>query len=169
MKIAFFKKLEKAQNVLIAGAGGGFDLFTGLPRVCHAHFLENVASLITQDGYLGSWSLTREMEEFEFYRDACEHAIARLPRQPSIVNTSIIAAVNGSFGDHHMTKRTEGSTLFINPLMGLYWSFRLESVARRNLMFPHIKDTESSSEVSMAIERFRDGLPKIRTWKSIPC
>ena len=27
----FFKKLEKAQNILIAGAGGGFDIYSGLP------------------------------------------------------------------------------------------------------------------------------------------
>ncbi|MEZ4886409.1 MAG: DUF1152 domain-containing protein [Chitinophagales bacterium] len=27
----FFKKLEKAQNILIAGVGGGFDIFSGLP------------------------------------------------------------------------------------------------------------------------------------------
>src|SRR6478736_2952289 len=31
MKIPFFSELEKAQNILIAGAGGGFDVFCGLP------------------------------------------------------------------------------------------------------------------------------------------
>jgi len=31
MKIPFFNELEKAQNILIAGAGGGFDVFCGLP------------------------------------------------------------------------------------------------------------------------------------------
>ncbi len=145
--------------------GFGLDSFHG---ICHAHFLENVASLIAQDGYLGAWSLTREMDEFMFYRDACEHVFARLPRQPSIVNTSIIAAVNGSFGNHHMTKRTEGSNLFINPLMGFYWSFRLESVVKRNLMLGHIEHTASITQVSMAIERFRDNLPKTRSWTAIP-
>jgi hypothetical protein len=31
VKIPFFHELEKAQNILIAGAGGGFDVFCGLP------------------------------------------------------------------------------------------------------------------------------------------
>src|SRR6187200_258661 len=31
MKLPFFQELESAQTVLIAGAGGGFDIFCGLP------------------------------------------------------------------------------------------------------------------------------------------
>lgn len=31
MKIPFFNELDKAQNILIAGAGGGYDVFCGLP------------------------------------------------------------------------------------------------------------------------------------------
>src|ERR1051325_6965281 len=31
MNIPFFNELDKAQNILIAGAGGGFDVFCGLP------------------------------------------------------------------------------------------------------------------------------------------
>ncbi|MGB1241970.1 MAG: hypothetical protein ACPG49_05585 [Chitinophagales bacterium] len=29
----FFKKLEKAQNILIAGAGGGFDIYSGFAPI----------------------------------------------------------------------------------------------------------------------------------------
>ncbi len=31
MRLPFFNELDKAQNILIAGAGGGFDVFCGLP------------------------------------------------------------------------------------------------------------------------------------------
>lgn len=31
LELPFFKELENAQNTLIAGAGGGFDIFSGLP------------------------------------------------------------------------------------------------------------------------------------------
>ncbi|MGC3961056.1 MAG: hypothetical protein QM813_24930 [Verrucomicrobiota bacterium] len=31
MNIPFFNKLEGAKNILIAGTGGGFDIFCGLP------------------------------------------------------------------------------------------------------------------------------------------
>jgi hypothetical protein len=146
--------------------GFGIDAHHG---VCHAHCLENIAALIADDGYLGAWSLLGEMEEFTLYRDACEYVFARLPKQPSIINSSIIAAVSGSFGNHHVTKRTEGSELFINPLMSLYWSFSLEKVVRRNLLMESIRETDTFADVSLAIEQFRDGLPKLRPWISIPC
>lgn len=31
LELPFFKELENAQNILLAGAGGGFDIFSGLP------------------------------------------------------------------------------------------------------------------------------------------
>jgi hypothetical protein len=151
---------------LLACVGFGIDAFHG---VCHAQFLENVARLIKEGGYLGAWSLTREMEEFQLYEEASAFVLARMRSSPSIVNSSIISAVNGCFGDYHATKRTEGSKLFINPLMGIYWGFRLEEVARRNLYLRHIQDTETYQQLSLAIEEFRAGLPKSRPWMEIPC
>src|SRR5204863_2960376 len=130
--------------------------------VCHAHFLENVAALSRNDGYLGAWSLAHDSEAFRLYREACEFTFARLPHQPSIVNTSIIAAVCGSFGDIHPTKRTEGSTLFINPLTALYWGFQLEGVVRRNLYLDQIRNTDTAEQVALVIEKFRDSLPNTR-------
>jgi hypothetical protein len=158
--------LKNIPQKLLVCLGFGIDAHGG---VCHAHFLENVAALSREDAYLGAWSLIHDSEEFRFYRDACEFTFARLPQQPSIVNTSIIVAVAGSFGDIHPTKRTEGSKLFINPLMGLYWSFRLDGVVRRHLYFDQIRNTNTAHEVSLAIERFRDSLPTTRPWTTIPC
>jgi hypothetical protein len=146
--------------------GFGVDAFHG---ICHAHFLENVAALIREGGYLGAWALTREMREFELYREASEFASSRMNRQPSIVNTSIISAVEGRFGDYHATRRTEGSTLFINPLMPIYWGFDLEKVAKRNLYLEQIAETETYQQLSMAIERFRAEMTKTRPWTEIPC
>src|SRR5438876_16798 len=31
LRLPFFTALEPAQSILVAGAGGGFDIFTGLP------------------------------------------------------------------------------------------------------------------------------------------
>ncbi len=134
-----------------------------------ARILENIAALIAENGYLGAWSLMREMEEFRLYSEACEYVRGRMPKQPSIVNTSIISAVSGSFGNHHATKRTEGSELFINPLMALYWAFQLEQVARRNLYLDRIGNTSTYQELSLAIETFQATQPKQSTWADIPC
>jgi hypothetical protein len=158
--------VEGVQQKYLVCLGFGIDAFHG---VCHAHFLENAAALIANEGHVGTWSLMYEMEEFRLYREACDFVMARMPRHPSIVNSSIISAVMGGFGDQHATKRTEGSELFINPLMALYWAFRVEHVARRNLMLDLIGGTNTYQELSMAIEAFHATVPKMRAWKDIPC
>lgn len=157
--------VEGVQRKYLACIGFGIDAFHG---VCHAHFLENVAALIEEDAYLGAWSLTREAKEFTLYREACEFVTNRMPKQPSIVNGSIISAVDGWFGNRHATKRTEGSELFINPLMALYWSFRLQNVARRNLYLDCIGNTSTYQELSLAIETFTATQSKTRSWIDIP-
>lgn len=157
--------LVGVQRKFLVCLGFGIDTFHG---VCHAHFLENVAALIEEGGYLGAWSLMRKMEEFQLYREAYEYVSARMPRRESIVNTSIISAVNGWFGNQHASKRTEGAELFINPLMALFWAFQLEHVARRNLYLDQVTHTKSYGELSLAIETFRATLQKTRAWRDIP-
>jgi hypothetical protein len=159
------REMPHVQRKFLLCLGFGIDTHGG---VCHAHFLENVAALSREDAFLAAWSLIHDSEEFRFYRDACEFTLARLPHQRSIVNTSILAAVAGNFGDFHATDRTAGSRLFINPLMALYWGFRLENVARRNLYLEHIRNTQTVEEVSLNIEKFRDSLRNIRPWTPIP-
>jgi hypothetical protein len=158
--------IHGVERKIVVCLGFGIDTFHG---VCHAHFLENTAALIEDGGYLGAWSLMREMEEFQLYREVVEHVSTSRLRQSSIVNTSIVSAVNGCFGDQHASKRTEGSELFINPLMALFWAFRLEHIARRNLYLDRIGETRSYTELSMAIEAFRATVPKTRVWMDIPC
>jgi hypothetical protein len=145
--------------------GFGIDTFHG---ICHTQFLENVAGLIEAGGYLGAWSLMREMEEFDLYQQAYDYVASRMNRA-SIVNTSILSAVNGRFGNHHASNRTEGAELFINPLMTLFWAFRLNAVAQRNLYLDRIRNTTTYPELSLAIEAFRATLRRTKPWKEIPC
>jgi len=75
----------------------------------------------------------------------------------------------GWFGNHHGTKRTEGSELFINPLMSLYWAFTVESVARRNLYLNRILETKNYAELTLAIEAFHSQQANLRQWRHLPC
>lgn len=149
---------------LLACLGFGIDHFHG---VCHAQFLENVAALTRVGAFLGAWSLTPERSEARLFGEAVTAVIRAMPRYPSIVCTSILSAVEGQFGDHHSTERTRGSELFINPLMSLYWTFRLDAVAER-LIYPEYlyqTDTiESVSRVIHATHRACEG----RRWRNIP-
>jgi hypothetical protein len=102
--------------------GFGIDTFHG---VCHAHVLEAVAELSRAGGYLGAFSLSADMPEVKQFIEATEYVLAETAERPSIVLTSILSALECQFGNHHRTRRTTGSELFINPLMSVYWCFRL--------------------------------------------
>lgn len=164
--LAAVHALSQIDRKYLVCVGFGVDAFHG---VCHAHALENMAAIIADDGGRGSWSLTKQSPAFQFYRDAVDYVTARMPRFPSIVNTSIVDATLGWFGDHHGTHRTKDSELFINPLMSIYWTFTVAAVAKRNLYLNQLASTRTYSDVTIAIQLFLGSLDTIRPWKAIPC
>lgn len=163
--IAAVAALEGVPIKLLVCLGFGIDAFHG---VCHAQFLEAVAALARDGDFLGAWTLTKEMPEVALYREAVDYVVARMPDYPSIVNASIVSAIEGRFGDYHATRRTENSDLFINTLMTLYWCFRLDAVARRSLYLDAIRETGTYQQLSLAIERFRATHEPIREWTNLP-
>lgn len=82
-------------------------------------------------------------------------AQASTPGRPSIVNGSIAAAIRGDFGNVQFTARTNSSELFISALMGLYFCFDLEAIARLSLYLDLLGQTDSIFQVSAIIEAFR--------------
>jgi hypothetical protein len=152
-------------NKLLVCLGFGIDFFHG---VCHSHFLEATADLTRNDGFLGLFSLTKDMPEVELYRDAVKFVARKMPAQNSIVAESILSAIDGNFGDHHASARTAGSELWINPLMAAYWCFNLEQVARRLLYLESIQATEEYRELEAAISAFRKNCGTVRPWRNIP-
>ncbi len=162
--IAAVSQVQVPQK-LLACLGVGVDSFHG---VCHSYFFEAVSAIMKQGGYLGALSLTKEMPEVSKYRDASQAVFRRMPSQPSIVNTSILDAIDGNFGNHHSTEKTAGGELWINPLMPLYWFFNIQQVAERVLYLDWIKGTETIQELGTAIENFRKQCRPVRPWKDIP-
>ncbi|WP_395749254.1 DUF1152 domain-containing protein [Prosthecobacter sp.] len=144
--------------------GLGVDAYHG---VCHAHFLENAAALSAIGGHLGTWSLLWEMPEAQKYAAAVEFVHGCMPRRSSIVNGSIVNAVKGLFGDVHTTTRTQGSRLFINPLMSQFWAFDLDSMARKNRYLDRIQTTDTYSELTFRISNYHNQ-QKLRPWMDIP-
>ncbi|RYX80797.1 DUF1152 domain-containing protein [bacterium] len=157
------QEVEIATKLLVC-VGFGVDAFHG---VCHAQFLEAVADVSRKGGFLGVCSLLPDMPEVEFYREACQHVFSRMQRMPSIVSSSILDAIEGHFGDYHSTARTNGSKLFINPLMAMLWTFRVEDVARRLLYPAEIRETQSWDETAEVIARFRSTIAK-KPFETLP-
>jgi hypothetical protein len=91
-----------------------------------------------------------------------------MPEQISIVTSSILSALAGHYGDYHATSRTQGSKLWINPLMSLYWCFRLPHVASRILYLDAVKQTDSYTDMLFLIEGIQSGRRIVRRWEDIP-
>ncbi len=103
------------------------------------------------------------------YRRAVAAVLADLPPfYASVVCTSITSAVQGHFGDHHATRRTAGSKLFINPLMSLYWCFQLSGVAAQMLYREPARNTETMEQMAQVISDFRTHCTSIRPRREIP-
>jgi hypothetical protein len=162
--IAAADELAVERKFLVASAFG-VDAFHG---VCHAHALEAVAELTRAGAFLGAFTLLPDMPEVQRYREAALAVFRAMPDRPSIVSCSVLSAVEGNYGDHHMIERTRGSTLYINPLMTLYWCFRLDAVARRVLYLEALKQTQTVWEVHDLIFAFSQARQQVRDRLTIP-
>jgi len=162
--IAAANELTLERKLLVCIAFG-VDSFHG---VCHTHAFEAVAELTKQGAFLGAFTLLRQMPEVQKYMRATESVFEAMPHHPSIVSASVLSALEGHYGDYHRTARTQGSNLWINPLMTLYWCFHLRPVARRILYLDAVKQTETCWDVMEAIDVFRLRCKAIRDRATIP-
>jgi hypothetical protein len=150
---------------LVSSLGFGIDAYHG---VNHVQVLENIAALDRDGGYLGALSIPGNSPEAVLYRDAVAHAQAATPQRPSIVNGQIAAATAGAFGDVQFTRRTSGSTLFVNPLMAMYFTVDLDKLAGRCLYLDRIENTVGRRQVIGRIEAFRDETAATRIPRAYP-
>ncbi|WP_204301306.1 DUF1152 domain-containing protein [Actinoplanes campanulatus] len=137
---------------LVSCLGFGIDAYHG---VVHSQVLENIAALDRDGGYLGALSIPGASREAVLYRDAVADAQQATPMRPSIVQGQIAAATRGAFGDIQFTRRTAGSTLFVNPLMAAYFTVDLVTLANRCLYLDRIEQTTDTYEVAAHIVAFR--------------
>lgn len=117
-------------------------------EVSHYHALENMAAL-TQDGaFLGACALVQQMEAYQLYEAALLWVQAQPAQESSVINSSVVSAVQGFYGNYHLTARTQrtGSHLWISPFMALYWFFDLPGVARHNPLLTQLRYTDTVSE-----------------------
>jgi hypothetical protein len=138
---------------LVTCLGFGIDAYDG---VNHVQVLENIAALDRDGGYLGALTIPGASREATLYRDAVAAAQAGTPDRPSIVHGQIAAAISGAFGNVQFTRRTNGSTLFVNPLMAMYFTVDLDMLATRCLYRDRIEDTYGRRQVIGRIAAFRD-------------
>ncbi len=122
--------------------------------VCHYNALGNIAALAKQGAFLGSCALTPQMEVFQLFESACRYVWEQPDHKKSHITTRIIPAVHGEFGNYHMYEE-DRTTVFISPLMSLYWFFEASAVVQRNQLMPVLRDTYTTQEAfSLVFRRF---------------
>jgi hypothetical protein len=153
------------ENSFVACLGFGIDHFHG---VSHFRFLENVSELIRKGGFLGSFHLLGEMPEAQAFLEVVRYMNLAQPDMEGIVANSIASSLEGKFGDDHFTDRTAGSELFINALMTQYWTFHLPTLASANRFLGTAMSAATMAELNARMKAYRDGLPSLRSHKSLP-
>jgi hypothetical protein len=141
------------KQVLLAAIGFGIDHYHG---VSHHAFLENVARLTRDEGFLGAFSLLPNTTETTAFLDLVDYANQRQPQHKSIVCNSIASALRGEFGNYHATNRTSGNDLFINPLMSQYWTFSVPGVVEHMAYANKLAGTERMEDAKRVIELWRE-------------
>ncbi len=136
-------------------------------EVSHAHIFENIARLTAARGFLGSCSLVAQSEAGRAYDALVTYAQSQPYQDPSIINSSILSAVRGEYGDYHLTQKTRGRTNWISPLMSIYWFFDLVRVAEQNLVLSQLRWSQTPQEAGRIIAEARVRLPQ-RPLQKIP-
>jgi len=137
-------------------------------RVGHHHALENIAALAGEGAFWGSCALTAQMEAFQLFESAARYVWEQPNHSKSHISTRIIPAVRGEFGNYHMyTDNPMRETVFISPLMSLYWFFDANAVIRRSLLVEVLRPTDTKREARQSFIAARQEW-RIRPHRNIP-
>lgn len=124
-------------------------------EISYAQIFENMAALTASGGFLGSCSLVKELPAAQYYQSALLYAQEQPRQDASVINSSIVSALQGQYGDYHLTEKTQGSQLWISPLMPIYWFFDLLTVAKQSLLVSHLLASENFEDVARIIQEVR--------------
>jgi len=107
------------------------------------------------------------MECFQLFEAAARYVWEQPEHPKSHISTRIIPAVHGESGNYHMYDEYEKTTIFVSPLMNLYWFFDANTVIRRSLIIETLKTTYNFREAFLKIATLeRDFVARPR--RSIP-
>lgn len=136
----------------------------------HFRALENMAALTKAGHFLGAYSWTADSPAYRTYANTCKKAME--VGRKSHVQTKIMGAVEGEFGDYHMYSEIDPlvynastSPYFVSPLMSICWFYDLAGVASCNKV---LKAIEPSASFTDAMSLFRQAHSTIRSKEIIP-
>lgn len=153
-------KNANVQNKLLTCVGFGTEIEE---KLSHYLALENMAKITKQGGFYGSCSLVGYMDCFKQYKQICEHTWNQPGHRKSHVQTRIIPAAEGEFGDYHIYPNEKTAEVFISPLMSTYWFFNAEAAIYNNVIIPIIEEKETFFEaVQVGVPMIKNNIKRAR-------
>ena len=132
--------------------GFNIDKFHGVRSI---DFLKNTAIQMKSRTFLGGYFLTIGQNPVQKYIEAFK---ACSPEN-SIVNSLVVSALEGDFGDHHpqeIANRIEGTIQEIDPLMTMYWIYNLEGLYKQlKYNVDKLKETKDETEIQELLNEIR--------------
>lgn len=121
---------------------------------------ENIAALTKTGALLGVCSLVPQMAAFQEFEKAVLQAQSQPFQDPSVINSCLVSAGRGDFGNVHLTAKTRGSRLWISPLMTLLWFFDLDGVAAQNQFLDRLAGTRTFMETLARFMEYKRQVPE---------
>ena len=123
----------------------------------HAQVLNRIADLVRANAMLGVSTLLKDTPVGAEFQNAVDFIHRQMQsHQKSTIVSSIMASMNGVYGNASVNAKTQERQLWISPLTALYWYFRADDVAKMKLFYSKILQTQTVVEVSQAIEEIRN-------------
>jgi len=125
-------------------------------EVAHADVLARLSDLISSRGFQGVSSLLPDDEAAKDLFEAAAYIFERMPEhQHSVIICSMLKALDGAFGYQSVNVKTEFNQIWLSPLTCLYWFCDLDKTARLKPYYDQVKNSDSVTAVSQAIEKYR--------------
>jgi hypothetical protein len=132
-------------------------------EVAHAEALARLAELTPTGGFRGCSSILNDPAIAREFRTVSGQVFARMPPgSKSTIVASILAALDGGFGDLAVNTKTEVSPVWVSPLTALLWWCDTVQVANAKLYLDEVQNLDSVGDISNAIwaRHRREGSPE---------
>ena len=147
----------------------------GLPRYCaftafgtegtnyevrHSDALQRMSELIAQGACLGVSALLPQSHEGALLHACVTYIHEQMGSEwNSHMAGSLVAAMEGRFGEQRLTHRCEVHPIWVSPLTLLYWFFDLPAVAEARPYLAQALQTDSVGQLHELIQGYRQSQP----------
>lgn len=129
-------------------------------EVRHADALQRMSELIAKGACLGVSAVLPQAKEGRLFQEAVSYIHGQMGAEwNSHMAGSIVAAMEGRFGEQKLTHRCQAHPIWVSPLTLLYWFFDLPSLAEVRPYLQRAMQSDSVGQLHEMIQEYRHSQP----------